>query len=280
MRELLVKPFLKWVGGKTKAIAQLEQLFPDSFNNYFEPFVGGGAVYFDMNAKTATINDINTSLMSSYINIRDNVDLLIKKLNNLQKQYYKLDEDQQLEMFYRIRGEYNIIKNHDSVKKSSLLIFLNKTCFNGMYRENKSGDFNVPFGKHHKPTICDEANLRAVSERLKNTTILSGSYIKAVEDAKAGDFIYLDPPYHPLNPTSSFTSYSQGGFLEKDQIELKELIDELTVRGCRVMMSNSYSKFIINLYKDYKQYKITVGRSINSNGAKRGKIAEIVITNY
>jgi len=206
--------------------------------------------------------------------------LLINKLNSLQKQYYKLDEDQQKEMFYRIRNEYNNAKNYSSVKKSSLLIFLNKTCFNGMYRENKSGGFNVPFGKHRKPTICDETNLRAVSEQLKNTIILSGSYKKAVENAKAGDFIYFDPPYHPLNSTSSFTSYSQDDFIEKDQVELKELIDDLTARGCKVMMSNSYSKFIINLYKDYKQYKIAVGRSINSNGAKRGKIAEIVVTNY
>jgi len=275
-----VKPFLKWVGGKARVIAQLEQLFPESFNNYFEPFVGGGAVYFDTNAKTATINDINKSLIGSYINVRDNVDLLINKLNSLQKQYYKLDEDQQKEMFYRIRNEYNNAKNYSSVKKSSLLIFLNKTCFNGMYRENKSGGFNVPFGKHRKPTICDETNLRAVSEQLKNTIILSGSYKKAVENAKAGDFIYFDPPYHPLNSTSSFTSYSQDDFIEKDQVELKELIDDLTARGCKVMMSNSYSKFIINLYKDYKQYKIAVGRSINSNGAKRGKIAEIVVTNY
>ncbi|OIP85892.1 hypothetical protein AUK57_02210 [Candidatus Saccharibacteria bacterium CG2_30_41_52] len=275
-----MKPFLKWVGGKARVIAQLEQLFPESFNNYFEPFVGGGAVYFDTNAKTATINDINKSLIGSYINVRDNVDLLINKLNSLQKQYYKLDEDQQKEMFYRIRNEYNNAKNYSSVKKSSLLIFLNKTCFNGMYRENKSGGFNVPFGKHRKPTICDETNLRAVSEQLKNTIILSGSYKKAVENAKAGDFIYFDPPYHPLNSTSSFTSYSQDDFIEKDQVELKELIDDLTARGCKVMMSNSYSKFIINLYKDYKQYKIAVGRSINSNGAKRGKIAEIVVTNY
>ena len=275
-----MKPFLKWVGGKARVIAQLEQLFPESFNNYFEPVVGGGAVYFDTNAKTATINDINKSLIGSYINVRDNVDLLINKLNSLQKQYYKLDEDQQKEMFYRIRNEYNNAKNYSSVKKSSLLIFLNKTCFNGMYRENKSGGFNVPFGKHRKPTICDETNLRAVSEQLKNTIILSGSYKKAVENAKAGDFIYFDPPYHPLNSTSSFTSYSQDDFIEKDQVELKELIDDLTARGCKVMMSNSYSKFIINLYKDYKQYKIAVGRSINSNGAKRGKIAEIVVTNY
>ena len=218
--------------------------------------------------------------MGTYVNVRDNLGLLLKKLKTLENKYYALDSESRKAMFYQIRDEYNSTKNSQSIKRSALLIFLNKTCFNGMYRENRSGGFNVPFGKYQNPNICDESNLRATSKYLQNTLILSGSYQDAVKNAKKGDFIYFDPPYHPLNPTSSFTSYSQDDFIEKDQIELKELIDELTKRGCKVTMSNSYSKFIINLYKDYKQYKIYVGRSINSNAAKRGKIAEIVVTNY
>jgi len=276
----LIRPFLKWVGGKGRVIAQLEQYFPKSYNNYFEPFVGGGAVYFHIKTKKATINDINTSLMGAYINVRDNVDIIIKELAKLQKKYYALDLDAQKKMFYKIRNEYNAINDKDSIRRSSLLIFLNKTCFNGMYRENRKGGFNVPFNNNRKPSICDEANLRSTSEQLKNTTILSGTYSSAIKKAKIEDFIYFDPPYYPLNQTSNFTSYTEGDFDEKDQIELKELFDELTARGCKVMMSNSYTKFIISLYKDYKQYKIYVGRSINSNGSKRGKIAEIVIINY
>ena len=275
-----MKPFLKWVGGKGRVIAQLEQFFPDSYNNYFEPFVGGGAVYFHVNQDKATINDINKSLIGAYVNVRDNLGSLLKKLKTLENKYYALDSESRKAMFYQIRDEYNSTKNSQSIKRSALLIFLNKTCFNGMYRENRSGGFNVPFGKYQNPNICDESNLRATSKYLQNTLILSGSYQDAVKNAKKGDFIYFDPPYHPLNPTSSFTSYSQDDFIEKDQVELKNLIDDLTKRGCKVMMSNSYSKFIINLYKDYKQYKIYVGRSINSNAAKRGKIAEIVVTNY
>jgi DNA adenine methylase len=271
---------VKWVGGKGRVIAQLEQLFPNSFNDYFEPFVGGGAVFFFLDNGVATINDINKTLMDSYINVRDHAETLINELRIIEKQYHGLNLDAQKAMFYELRSEYNEIKNKTTIRRSVLLIFLNKTCFNGMYRENRKGEFNVPFGKYHNPTICDESNLRAVSERLHKTSIVSTSYKNAVKEAKMGDFIYLDPPYYPLNPTSSFTSYSEDDFTEKDQIELKELFDNLTKRGCKVMLSNSYTKFIINLYKDYKQYKVYVGRSINANASKRGKIAEIVVTNY
>lgn len=276
----MMKPFLKWVGGKGRVISQLEQFFPDNYKNYFEPFVGGGAMYFSIKPQPATINDINQSLMGAYINIRDNVELLIKELSGLQNQYHNLDSDKQKDLFYEIRDRYNLIEDKKSIIKSSLLIFLNKTCFNGMYRENRKGGFNVPFGKHGKPTICDENNLHAISKLLAHTKILSGSYKDAVKTAKAGDFIYFDPPYHPLNPTSSFTSYSEDDFLEKDQIELKLLIDELTKRGCKVMMSNSDTKFIRDLYKEYRQENIMAARSINSNGDGRGKISEIVVLNY
>lgn len=274
------RPFLKWVGGKGGVIAELKQFFPESYNSYFEPFVGGGAVFFSLKTKKSTINDINQSLMCAYKNIRDHVDKIIEELTKIQSEYHSLDPDNQKNKFYKIREEYNTLKDKGSIRRTVLLIFLNKTCFNGMYRENKSGGFNVPYNKSRNPTICDEINLRAISETLKYTTILSGSYKEAVKKAKRGDFVYFDPPYQPLSKTSSFTSYSKDDFCEKDQIELKELIDELTTRGCKVMMSNSYTKFIISLYKDYKQHRIYAGRLINSNAAKRGKIAEIVVTNY
>ncbi len=211
----MAKPFLKWVGGKGRVIAQLEQYFPKSYGRYFEPFVGGGAVYFYINPDEATINDVNDCLMGTYISVRENVDELIRELKKLQKKYRSLEPEQQKEMFYKIRSEYNILIDKRSLRKSALLIFLNKTCFNGMYRENKKGEFNVPFGKYHNQTICDESNLRAVSVRLKNVRILSGSYIDAVKTAKKGDFIYFDPPYHPISQTSSFTDYSESGFTEK-----------------------------------------------------------------
>lgn len=274
------RPFIKWVGGKGRVISQLEKYLPLEYGSYFEPFVGGGAVYFDIEAPTATINDINISLVGAYINIRDHVDFLIKELAVLQQRYYSLDEDKQKQMFYEIRDQYNDIRDKSSLTKSALLIFLNKTCFNGMYRENRSGKFNVPFGKHQKPMVCDENNLRNVSRRLKNTAILSGTYNEAVKEAKAGDFVYLDPPYHPINPTSSFTSYSKTDFLEKDQVELKELMDELTMRNCKVMLSNSDTPYIQNLYKDYRKEYVRVARSINANGNGRGKISEIVVLNY
>lgn len=274
------RPFLKWVGGKGRVIPQLEKFFPETYNNFYEPFVGGGAVFFDLNIKKATINDINANLIGLYINIRDNLEPLIGLLTDLQSQYHDLDETAQKDLFYQLRDEYNSIKDTTSLRKSSLLVFLNKTCFNGMYRENQSGEYNVPFGKHRKPTICDDTNLRYVSKTLQNTSILSGSYINAVKDAKNGDFIYLDPPYYPLNSTSSFTSYSEGDFVEQDQVNLKELVDDLTKRGCKVMVSNSYVPFIRNLYKDYRQEVIHVGRAINAVGSGRGKIKEIVILNY
>ncbi len=275
-----VRPFLKWVGGKGSVIAELRRFFPESFDNYFEPFVGGGAVFFSLKTKKSTINDINQSLMGAYINIRDHVDELIEELLKIQTEYHSLDSDNQKIQYYKMREEYNSLEDKKSIRRTVLMIFLNKTCFNGMYRENKSGGFNVPFNKSRKPTICDEINLREISNTLKHTSILSGSYKEAVKKAKSGDFIYFDPPYQPLSKTASFTSYSKDDFGEKDQVELKELIDELTERGCKVMMSNSNTKFIISLYKDYKQNIIYAGRLINSNATKRGKIAEIVVTNY
>lgn len=275
-----MKPFVKWVGGKAKVVPQLKEIFPDSFNNYFEPFVGGGAVFFSIDAQRAVLNDFNASLSGTYINIRDNVKELIIMLKSLENSYLDLSPEEQKDMYYEVRGKYNAIEDKFSLEKSALLIFLNKTCFNGMYRENRKGEFNVPFGKHCKPTICDEVNLLETAKRLKNVQINAGSYDEAVKSAKEGDFVYFDPPYHPLTKTSSFTSYTGDDFNEEDQRKLKEVYDSLTKRGCKVVLSNSDSEFIRNLYKEYRQERVQVGRSINAVGSGRGKISELVVLNY
>lgn len=272
------RPFLKWVGGKTQLLTQLRELFPKSFESYFEPFFGGGAVFFDLAPVTGHINDINKTLMNAYVDIRDNSAKLIKILSAIESEYTSLDLEHQSEYYYDKRAEFNESKH--SIKKTALLIFLNKTCFNGLYRENRKGEFNVPFGKHRNPTICDADNLRAISKVLKYVNITNYSYVDAVKDAKKGDFVYLDPPYHPLNATSSFTGYTEGDFTADDQRSLKKLFDELNNRGCYVVMSNSDTEFIRDLYKEYRQEKVWAGRAINAQGHKRGKITELVVLNY
>lgn len=273
------KPFLKWVGGKGRLLDQLLPLFPDTFEAYYEPFFGGGAAFFALAPVTGQINDVNKALMGSYVNVRDNTEKVIKSLKILEEEYRALSDDDRQTYYYERRTEYNSI-NPSSIRKTVLLIFLNKTCFNGLYRENRKGDFNVPCGKYANPTICDEDTLRAVSKMLQYVTITSMTYAEAVKNAKSGDFVYLDPPYYPLNPTSSFTSYSVDGFTEQNQRQLKELFDDLTKRGVKAVLSNSDTPFIRELYKGYRQEFILAGRAINAVGAKRGKISEIVVLNY
>jgi len=274
------RPFVKWVGGKAKLVSQLLQHFPDEYNDYYEPFAGGGALFFAITPKTAHISDLNTVLISAYKRIQSDVEGLIEELRQLEVQYKSLETlEEKRELYLEKRAQYNVLEN-TSPEKVALLIFLNKTCFNGMYRENSKGGFNVPFGKHPNPTICDEANLRSVSAALKETTIALAPYQEAVKSAKAGDFIYFDPPYHPLNATSSFTSYHADGFSAKDQEELRDTFKQLSERGCKVMLSNSDSEFINELYKEFNVHKIYAARSINSNGAGRGKIQEVLVTNY
>lgn len=273
------KPFLKWVGGKRQLLPQLDKYFPMAFESYFEPFLGGGAVYFHLAPVTGYINDINKALASSYKNIRNDVNSLIPILEEIEQEYLPLDEDPRKEYYYERRAEYNL-EAPDTLRKTALLIFLNRTCFNGLYRENKSGGFNVPFGRQKNPTICDKQNLYSVSKALKYVKVLSGSYENAVKTAKKGDFIYLDPPYDPLNTTSSFTSYSVDDFTKDDQRRLKEVIDELTTRGCYVALSNSDTPFMRELYKDYRQETLSASRSINANAKGRGKITELLVLNY
>jgi DNA adenine methylase len=273
------KPFLKWVGGKSRLLDRLLPIFPDSFEAYFEPFFGGGAAFFALAPVTGQINDINKALMGAYSNVKKHVGQVIDALQVLSDEYLPLSSEDQQIFYYVRRDEYNQ-ESRATIRKTALLIFLNKTCFNGLYRENRKGEFNVPFGKRDKPTICDEGTLRATSKALKYVKISSGSFVDAVVNAKKDDFIYFDPPYYPLNSTSSFTSYSANGFLADDQIKLKELVDDLTVRGVKVALSNSDTPFIRDLYKNYRHEFLTVNRGISAMSSKRGKVSEIVVLNY
>lgn len=281
-KQAIPKPFLKWVGGKGRLLDQLMPYFAEARKEegkYFEPFFGGGATFFALAPVSGQINDINKALMSAYHNVKTNVDAVVAELKVVEQEYLSLNAEARQEYYYERRTEYNA-ESHETIRKTALLVFLNKTCFNGVYRENKSGGFNVPHGRYANPTICDEDTLRTTSKALQYVIISSGSFEDAVKDAKEGDFVYFDPPYYPLNPTSSFTSYSADNFLDDDQRRLKRVMDDLTKRGVKVAMSNSWTPFIIDLYKGYRQVQIMAGRSINSVGTKRGKVAEILVLNY
>lgn len=280
---MIAKPFIKWVGGKGKLIPELVKLFPKKFNNYFEPFVGGGALFYEVKQKNeiafSSINDINKKLIITYKQIQQNPDKLISKLKKIESKYKKLLPEEQKEYFYSIRKKYNE-KNLNDLTISSYLIFLNKTCFNGMYRENSKGGYNIPFGDQRNPTICNEENIINVSICLKDTEINNLPFEEATKKCKKGDFIYFDPPYYPTNITSSFTSYHKDSFGPTEQEKLRDIFIELDKKGCFVMLSNSDTEFIKNLYKDFNINYIYAARSINSKASKRGKIKEVVITNY
>jgi len=272
------KPFVKWVGGKRQLLAQfrLMDLYPpEKFDikngRYFEPFVGGGAVFFDLLPQTAFLSDLNNELVVTYNVIKNDVENLIKSLKK-----HKLDK----EYFLKIRAQ-NPEKLSD-LNIASRFIYLNRTCFNGMYRVNSKGGFNVPFGKYTNPLICDENNLRKASRALKNVEIKKQDYKEVLKKAKKGDFIYFDPPYYPVSKTASFTSYTSEGFFDKEQIELRDTFMELHKRGCFVMLSNSDTPFINKIYSEPKLRitKVQAGRAINSDASKRGKITEVLVTNY
>ncbi len=273
------KPFVKWVGGKRQLLKQFRDLGlypPENFdpitNTFFEPFVGGGAVFFDLLPETAYLSDLNNELVVTYNVIKNDVENLIKSLKK-----HKLDK----EYFLKIRAQ-NPEKLSD-LNTASRFIYLNRTCFNGMYRVNSKGGFNVPFGKYTNPLICDEVNLRKASKALKNVEIKKQDYKEVLKKAKKGDFIYFDPPYYPVSKTASFTSYTSESFLDKEQIELRDTFVELHKKGCFVMLSNSDTPFINKIYSEPKGLRITkvqAGRAINSDASKRGKITEVLVTNY
>ncbi len=273
------KPFVKWVGGKRQLLAQFRRLNlypPEKFDietgRYFEPFVGGGAVFFDLLPESGYLSDLNKELVTTYNVIKNNVEGLIVSLKK-----HKTDK----EYFLKVRAQDP--NKLEDLKMASRFIFLNRTCFNGMYRVNSKGGFNVPFGKYANPLICDEDNLRKVSKALQNVEIIHQDYKEVLKKAKKGDFIYFDPPYYPVSKTASFTSYTAESFLDKEQTELRDTLLELNKRGCFVMLSNSDTPFINKIYSGFKGIRITkveAGRAINSNGSGRGKITEVLVTNY
>ncbi|HCC83465.1 TPA: modification methylase [Candidatus Uhrbacteria bacterium] len=272
------KPFVKWAGGKGQLLDRIKDLMPKSFNDYYEPFLGGGALFFAIKPQRAYLNDINKVLISAFNNIQENPVDLIRKLTLLQTAFDELKPTQRRAFYNSIRDKYNDSRI-GSVQKTAHFIFLNRTCFNGLYRENSKGKFNVPMGDSKNPTICDKDTILNDSKVLKGVTITSKLFHDAVTTAKKGDFIYFDPPYYPVIKTS-FTRYHEGDFAEADHIKLLETFEMLDQKGCKVMLSNSSAPFILQLFKDYRVVKVNANRSINSNGKKRGKVQELIIMNY
>lgn len=273
----LIAPFLKWVGGKRQIMPAIIKLFPPKINTltYYEPFVGGGAVLFHLQPKKAIINDSNPELINVYQVIKNHVDELIEDLKT-----HKNDAD----YFYHIRGldRTKGFKNLSDVKRASRIIYLNKTCFNGLYRVNNSGEFNTPFGKYKNPNIVNEPTLNAVSKYLNTNdiNIISKDYEEVLKSINKESFIYLDPPYHPLSPSSNFTGYVQGGWNIFDQIRLRECCDDLNKKGIKFLLSNSSVDFIRDQYKAYNITTIKATRVINSDSDKRGEVDELLIRNY
>lgn len=274
------RPFLKWVGGKGKLVSELIKSAPAEFGTYFEPFLGGGALFFALKPKKAVLNDLNDHLMTTFEVVKNGPQDLIQSLMEIETAYYAYgDNEARKAMFLRMRGEFNEPRL-DALRRASLMIFLNKTCFNGMYRENSGGKFNVPFGKYLHPTICDTSNLEKTSVLLRDVRLISKSFERAIDKAKKGDFVYFDPPYMPISKTSSFTSYYETNFALNEQIGLRNVFVKLAKRGVFVMASNSYCTAVAALYSDFNLRTVMAGRSINSRGDRRGKIREYIITNY
>ena len=278
----LVRPFLKWAGGKRQLLPEIVKYVPKriSKHTYYEPFIGGGALLFELQPPKAVINDTNKELINCYKVIRDSLDELMEELSkdkysNSETSYYQMRDLDRSTKKYEILSE---------VEKAARIIYLNKTCYNGLFRVNSQGQFNVPFGRYKNPNFLDDAVLRAVNKYLNsnNITLLNQDFAEAVKDAKRGDFVYFDPPYDPVSETASFTGYDVNGFNRDEQERLKEEFDALHKKGCKVMLSNSCTDFIMDLYKDYQDtiIKVRATRSINSNALKRGRVDEVLVLNY
>ena len=296
--EKAVKPFLKWAGGKGQLLKEIEQYYPfenTRITKYAEPFVGGGAVLFDVLSKydleEVYISDINKELINAYQIIRDDINKLVDSLSAMQDEFIPLDTDNRKKYYLAKRERFNFLKvNGDetiNIEKAALMIFLNKTCFNGLFRVNKKGLFNVPMGAYKNPLICDEKNLRAISEKLQNVKIVCGDYRKSAEFIDRNTFVYFDPPYRPLTETASFTAYTENLFCDNEQIELAEFVDRMNLRGAKVVVSNSDPKnsnadddFFDNIYSMHKIRRVEATRMINCNSAARGKINELLISNF
>jgi DNA adenine methylase len=274
-----LKPFTKWAGGKRQLLDVLCNNMPPNYNKYFEPFVGGGALFLDIAPQNAVINDLNSELYYSYVAIRDNLSELIHLLN-------KHSIENSKDYYYDIRSidRDGRFEKMTETEKAARLLYMLRVNFNGLYRVNSKGQFNTPYGRYKNPKIVDEELLRAISNYLNNAeiTILNGDFEKAIETAQAGDFVYFDPPYVPVSETSSFTSYTSDGFGLEEQIRLRDVFIDLDRRGVYVMLSNSNVPLVRELYKDYADTTLIVGatRMINAKASGRGKIDEVLVKNY
>ncbi len=295
--EKTVKPFLKWAGGKGQLLHEIKKYYPfnTEITKYAEPFVGGGAVLFDIlgkyDLKEIYISDINVELMNAYKMVRDNIDALVENLYLLQNEFSFLDTEDRKSYYNKIRNKFNDLKvngdTNENIEKAALMIFLNKTCFNGLYRVNKKGQFNVPMGAYKNPLICDEENLRLVSEKLQGVTIVCGDYREAADFIDDKTFVYFDPPYRPLTETSGFTAYTENLFNDAEQIELARFVDLMDKKGAKIVISNSDPKntnaedtFFDDIYANHNINRVEANRMINSKGASRGKIKELLISNF
>jgi DNA adenine methylase len=298
------RPFLKWAGGKTQLLNEFSKRWPiglkkGKISKYVEPFLGGGAVFFYLNQrfsfKKCYICDVNEELILSYRVIKRSGKKLIAELGALESDYLSKSDKKRESFYYKVRGSFNQklpeinFRNYSSdwIERAAQIIFLNRTCYNGLFRVNRKGEFNVPFGRYKNPNILNEDNLRDVATLLKTTQIILGDFTQCRKFVDKHTFVYFDPPYRPLNPTSSFTSYSKDGFEDKDQIRLVKFFKELDTKGAKIMLSNSDPKnenpddsFFDDLFSDYYIEQIPAKRMINCNGARRGNINELIITNY
>ena len=272
----LVVPFVKWVGGKRQILSEIEKYLPSKFATYYEPFIGGGALLFHIQPKNAIINDFNAELINLYTVIKENP---LELIADLKKHKNEADYFYEIRSLDRDREKFSALTN---IERASRIIFLNKTCYNGLFRVNSSGEFNTPFGRYKNPNIVNEITIKAVSLYLNssNVLIMNGDFEEALHNVSKGDFVYLDPPYDPLSNSSSFTGYTQGGFDRTEQERLRNVCDWLHAKKAKFLLSNSCTDLILDLYKNYNITEIKAIRSINSDAEKRGQVSEVLIRNY
>lgn len=290
---MTAKPFVKWAGGKSQLLTEIAKEYPDKIDSYCEPFVGGGAVLLDVLEKfhpaSVLINDINPELINAYTQIRDRCEVLIERLSQMQNAFWDADKDARKRDYYAKRERYNesIAAPGDPVEKAALFIFLNKTCFNGLYRVNARGFFNVPMGSYKKPPICDAENLMLIHDLLRNTRMLCGDYSRCADFIGRGTFVYIDPPYRPLSRTASFTAYAKTAFDDDEQIRLADFMKAMSDKGARMVASNSDPKntdendnFFDDIYSDFSIRRVRAARMINSDASARGTVSELLIRNF
>lgn len=276
-RNAVPRPFLKWAGGKGQLLAELRRCVNRAmpFARYHEPFVGGGALFFELwrsgilEGKEAFLSDNNGRLIDTYLGVKEDVEAVIRRLREHKAAHSE-------EHYYAVRAE----TPRGRAARAARIIYLNKTCYNGLFRENRRGEFNVPMGRYVNPVICDVENLRAVAAALSDVAVSQGHFRGILETAKLGDFVYFDPPYHPVSKTSSFTGYDKGHFGEEDQRELARVFGALSERGVKVLLSNSMTPLVKELYRDFHIEDVYATRAVNSRADKRGKIAEALVRNF